>query len=79
VRRLTAPQAQSSIQANATPTSTPGEDAKGNPLGRFANTTMSAVVAGRDYHYIVTADKSSMTLDPRAVRFQATASCNGNG
>jgi hypothetical protein len=40
---------------------------------------MSAVVAGRDYHYIVTADKSSMTLDPRAVRFQATASCNGNG
>jgi hypothetical protein len=54
-------------------------DAKGNLLGRFANTTMNAVVAGKDYHYIVTADRPSMTLDPRAVRFQANASCNGNG
>ena len=54
-------------------------DAKGNRLGRFADTTMSEVVAGRDYHYIVTADQPSMTLDPRAVRFQANASCNGNG
>jgi hypothetical protein len=54
-------------------------DAKGNRLGRFADTTMNAVVAGKNYHYIVTADQPSMTLDPQAVRFQANASCNGNG
>jgi hypothetical protein len=54
-------------------------DAKGKLLGRFADTTMNAVVSGKDYHYIVTADQPSMTLDPRAVRFQANASCNGNG
>src|SRR5713226_1288593 len=54
-------------------------DAKGNLLGRFADTTMNAVVAGKDYNYIVTADQPSMTLDPGAVRFQANASCNGNG
>jgi hypothetical protein len=35
-------------------------DAKGNRLGRFADTTMNAVVAGKDYHYIVTADQPSV-------------------
>jgi hypothetical protein len=54
-------------------------DAKGNRRGSFADTTMNAVIAGRDYHYIITAYLPSMTLDPRAVRFQANASCNGNG
>jgi hypothetical protein len=54
-------------------------DGNGNKLGRFANTTMNAVVAGKDYHYIVTADQPSMTLDARAVRFEADASCNGSG
>ena len=54
-------------------------DEKGNRLGSFADTTLNAVVAGKNYHYIVTADQPSMTLDPRAVRFQANASCNGNG
>ena len=54
-------------------------DRHGNQLGRFADTTMNAVVAGRNYHYIVSADQPSMTLDSRAVRFEADASCNGNG
>jgi hypothetical protein len=54
-------------------------DGNGKKLGRFADTTMNAVVAGKDYHYIITADQPSMTLDPRAVRFEADASCNGNG
>jgi hypothetical protein len=53
-------------------------DGNGKKLGSFINTTMNAVVAGRNYHYIITAEQPSMTLDPRAVRFQATASCNGH-
>lgn len=54
-------------------------DRNGNKLGRFADTTMNAVVAGKDYHYIITAEQPTMTLDSRAVRFEADASCNGNG
>jgi hypothetical protein len=53
-------------------------DSNGNKLGSFANITLNAVVAGRNYHYIVSANQPSMTLDPRAVRFKANASCNGS-
>jgi hypothetical protein len=54
-------------------------DSNGKKLGSFVDTTMNVVVAGKDYHYIVTAETSSMALDPRAVRFQVNASCNGDG
>jgi hypothetical protein len=54
-------------------------DGNGNKLGSFIDTTMNAVVAGRNYHYVITAALPSMALDPRAVRFQANASCNGTG
>jgi hypothetical protein len=52
-------------------------DRSGNRVARFADTTMDAVVAGKDYHYIITAARPDMTIDSRAVRFEATASCNG--